>query len=356
MNIFIALFSLVILIALHEFGHFILAKKFGVKVEEFAIFFPPRLLAKKIGETVYSLNLIPLGAFVKMKGEEEQIDEPDSFGTQPYWQKALIVLGGVMSFWIIGAILLSVNAYIGTNQVITDTEIGAVKDPKVQIVQVASESPADKAGIKMGDIISELRNEEIVEINKVSDVQDFTKDHTGEEVEILITRGEEEKVLRLTPRENPPAEEGAMGIALARTGIVKYPLWKAPIEGAIMTKNLTIGVIAGWYQLGRAWITGEDIGAQVMGPVGVTSMMADFVDLGWNYYLRMLALISIYLAIFNLLPIPALDGGKLMFLTIEKVRGKPIDEKIERAITGFFFLLLIGLILFITFKDIIRLF
>src|SRR6056297_885558 len=174
MNIFIALFSLVILIALHEFGHFILAKKFGVKVEEFAIFFPPRLLAKKIGETVYSLNLIPLGAFVKMKGEEEQIDAPDSFTAQPYWQKALIVLGGVLAFWIIGAILLSVNAYIGTNQAITDSRVAGVENQKVQIVQVVKDSPAQKAGMKIGDVIAELRNGvPIKDIDKVTQIQDF---------------------------------------------------------------------------------------------------------------------------------------------------------------------------------------
>ncbi len=356
MNIFIALFSLVILIALHEFGHFILAKKFGVKVEEFAIFFPPRLLAKKIGETVYSLNLIPLGAFVKMKGEEEEINDPDSFTAQPFWQKALIVLGGVISFWIIGAILLSVNAYIGTNQVIADSKIGGIENPKVQIVQVIPKSPADKAGLKLGDVITELKNEKGIKIDKVKQVQDFTKKHEGEKIKIVIQRGEDEKTLNIIPREDPPSGEGAMGIALSRTAMVKYPAWKAPIEGLKMTKNLTVGVIGGWYYLGKAWITGEEIGAQIMGPVGVTSMMADFVGLGWNYYLRFLALISIYLAIFNLLPIPALDGGKLMFLTIEKVRGKSMNENVEKTITGFFFLLLIGLLLFITFKDIIRLF
>lgn len=356
MNIFVALFSLVILIALHEFGHFILAKKFGVKVEEFAIFFPPRLLAKKIGETVYSLNIIPLGAFVKLKGEEEQIDEPDSFTAQPFWQKSLIILGGVISFWIIGFILLSVNAYIGTNQAIEDSREAGVKDAKVQVIQVLSDSPAQEAGIKVGDVISEVKNGETVKVDKTKQVQEFTKQYEGQEIEVTIKRGDKEKLLQVTPRKDPPSNEGAMGIALARTGIVKYSLSEAPVQGLIMTKNLTGSVIGGWIYLGKAWISGEETGAQIMGPVGVTSMMADFVGLGWNYYLRFLALISIYLAIFNLLPIPALDGGKFVFIMVEKVRGKPINEKTERIVTAFFFLLLITLLIFITFKDIVRLF
>src|SRR4030042_6402817 len=136
-TIIIVFISFVILVILHEFGHFILAKIFGVKVEEFGLGYPPRLLGKKFGETIYSINLLPLGGFVKIYGQEERIDNPRSFTTKPFWQRALIILGGIISFWVVSAILLSIVMAIGAPTAIEDEENGGMVNPKVQIIAIS---------------------------------------------------------------------------------------------------------------------------------------------------------------------------------------------------------------------------
>ena len=168
-TIIIVFFSLIGLMALHEFGHFVIAKKCGVKVEEFGIGYPPRIIGKKIGQTFYSLNLLPFGAFVKIQGEEGRdarasreagapvlgIESAQSFSEKPIWQRASIVLGGVVSFWLISAILLSIVFGLGVSQAISDE--AEAKNPKVQIVAIVSGSPAEKAGIRLGDTIASLK-------------------------------------------------------------------------------------------------------------------------------------------------------------------------------------------------------
>jgi len=357
MVILIVFISLIGLIVLHEFGHFAIAKKFGVRVEEFGIGLPPRLIGKKIGETLYSLNLIPLGAFVKLYGEEKEIKEPRSFTGKPIWQRALIILGGVVSFWIISAILLSIVFGMGVPQAISD-QAEAV-NPKVQIVAVASGSPAEEAGIKVGDAIKQLTiNNQQLTINKVKQVQEFTKEHLGQAITLTIERGKEVFDATLIPRVLPPEGEGAMGVGLVRTALTSYPWYLAPIKGIEACFNFTGSIVVGLSQVFGNLIQGKGLpaGAQLMGPIGIGSLMTQAAHLGLTYYLQFIALISIYLAIFNILPIPALDGGKLLFLGIEKVRRRAVSQKIEQGITSIFFALLIALMIWVTIKDIIRIF
>lgn len=357
MVILIVFISLIGLIVLHEFGHFAIAKKFGVRVEEFGIGYPPRIFGKKIGETLYSLNLLPFGAFVKIYGEEGGIESAHSFTGKPIWQRALIILGGVVSFWIISAILLSIVFEMGVPQAISD-QAEAV-NPKVQIVAVASGSPAEEVGIKIGDAIKQLTiNNQQLTINKVKQVQEFTKEHLGEAITLTIERGKEVFDAALIPRVSPPEGEGAMGVGLVRTALTSYPWYLAPIKGVEACFNLTGSIVVGLSQLFGNLIQGKGLppGAQLMGPIGIGSLMTQAAHLGLAYYLQFIALISIYLAIFNILPIPALDGGKLLFLGIEKVRRKPVSQKIEQGITSIFFALLIALMIWVTIKDIIRIF
>jgi len=357
-TLIIAFISLIGLIILHELGHFILAKKFGVKVEEFGIFLPPRLIGKKIGETIYSLNLLPLGAFVKLYGEEDREKrEYWSFTQKPIWQRVLIVIGGVVSFWIISAILLSIVMGLGAPTAISDEENENLIDPKVQIAAIAPGSPAEEAEIKPGDTIKQLIiNNQQLTINKVKEVQELTEKYKGEEVTLTIQRGKEIFDVRLVPRVSPPEGEGPMGVALVRTAIKSYPWYQAPIQGVIATGNLTMAVIQGWGQALVNAIKGLPTGVQLMGPVGILGLFAQVGQLGVNYFLQFIAMISIYIALFNILPIPALDGGKLLFLGIEKIRRKPVSQKIEQSITGIFFALLIALLIWVTIKDIARLF
>jgi len=359
MIILIVFISFISLIVLHEFGHFLVAKKFGVRVEEFGIGYPPRIFGKKIGETLYSLNLIPLGGFVRLYGEEKEIKEPRSFTGKPIWQRALIILGGVASFWIISAILLSIVFGMGVPQAISD-EAEAV-NPKVQIIAVASGSPAEETGIKAGDTIASLKasiKNEKLKIDKVKQVQEFINLHKGEEITLTIERGKEFFDATLIPRVSPPEGEGAMGVGLARITLTSYPWHLAPIKGVEACFNLTGSIGAGLLQVFGNLIQGKGLpaGAQLMGPIGIGSLMTQAAHLGLTYYLQFIALISIYLAIFNILPIPALDGGKLLFLVIEKMRRRAVSQKIEQSITSIFFVLLIALMIWVTIKDIIRIF
>jgi regulator of sigma E protease len=361
-TILIVLISIVGLLVLHEFGHFFVAKKFGVKVEEFGIGYPPRIFGKKFGETLYSVNLLPFGAFVRIPGEggeKSSLEDYQRFFGKPAWQRALILLGGVVSFWIIAAILLSIVFGLGTPQAISDEESGPLINPKVQILAVASDSPAEEAGIKIGDTIGELKTEnEKIKINKVKEVQDFTEKYKGKEIILTIIRGKEVFETSLTPRVSPPEGEGAMGVALVRTADKSYPWYQAPIKGIEATFNLTVAVVVGWGKILGSLIQGKGLpaGVQLVGPVGIGSLLTQAAQIGLNYFLQFIAIISIYLAVLNILPIPALDGGKLLFLGIEKIKGQPVNQKIEQNITAFFFILLICLLIWVTIKDIIRLF
>lgn len=357
LTVIIAFISLIGLMVLHEFGHFILAKRFGVKVEEFGVGLPPRIFGKKIGETLYSLNLLPFGAFVKIYGEEGGIEDHRSFSQKPIWQRALIILGGVLSFWIISAILLSIVMGLGAPTVVEDEANHNLINPKVQIIAIAPDSPAEEAGIKVGDTIKQLSviNHQFP-INKVKEVQEFTNTYKGEEVTLTIERGTEIFDLKLIPRVSPPEGEGSMGVALVRIAIKSYPWWQAPIQGIIATVNLTIGALEGWCQALINTTKGLPTGVQLMGPVGIFSLFTQISQLGVVYFLQFIAIISIYIALFNILPIPVVDGGKLLFLGIEKVRGKPLNQKIEQKINIIFFALLITLMILVTIKDIARLF
>lgn len=356
-TIIIAFFSLVGLMTLHEFGHFLFAKKFGVKVEEFGIGYPPRIFGKKIGETIYSLNLLPFGAFVRLPGEIEENHSPDSFSQQPISKRVLIVLGGVLSFWIIAAIIFSIVFTLGAPIAIDDEADGDLINPRVQIVGLAKDSPAEIAGLKIGDAIKEMSFLDVKLIpEKTKQIQEFTNNYLGKEINLTIERGKEILYLSLIPRISPPQGEGAMGIALVRTAIKKSPLYLALWEGIVATGNLTVGVIRGYLKAINNVIIGQPSGVQMTGPVGVFQMLSQAQELGITYYLNFLAMISIYLAVFNLMPIPAVDGGKLMFLTIEAIRKKPVSEKVEQKITAVFFVLLIILMIFVTINDINRIF
>jgi len=356
-NLIFAFICFIGLVVLHEFGHFILAKRFGVKVEEFGIGFPPKILGKKIGETVYSLNLLPLGAFVRLPGEIERLDDPRSFSQQSLAKRALIIAGGVISFWIIAALLLSIVFSLGTRVAIEDDAASNLVNPEVQIAIVAPGSPAQLAGLTAGDTISEIKSKEAsVKITTVKEVQTLISNNAGQEITLVIQRGEEVFEKKIVPRTNPPQDEGAIGVALVRTALKQYPWYLAPWQGILATFNLTKAVAEGYFQAITNIAKGVPSGVELVGPVGVFSLLNQASRLGVSYFLNFLALISIYLAIFNVLPIPAADGGKLLFLGIEAVRKKPVDPKIEQRITAAFFSLLIILMIWVTIKDIRRLF
>ncbi|TFG35671.1 MAG: hypothetical protein E4H47_00945 [Parcubacteria group bacterium] len=366
LTIIVAFLSIIGLLVLHEFGHFIVAKKFGIKVEEFGVGYPPRLFGKKIGETLYSVNLLPFGAFVRVPqvdGEETSMEEAISFEKKPMGQKVMVLLGGVVSFWIMAAVLFSIVFYLGAPQAITDEETNNLVNVKVQVLSVSPDSPAAEAGIKSGDAIREMKiisadGTEKVEIGKVKQVQDFTEEHKGENVILTIQRGDKLLEVPIIPRVSHPEDEGSIGIALARTSDVRYSLLQSPVKGAEATFNMTLAVIDGWKEILFRLIGGQGMpkGVQFVGPVGIISLSAQAAQVGLAYFLQFIGMIAVYLAVFNILPIPSLDGGRLLFLAIEKIKGSPVNPKIEQNITVVFFGALILLMIYVTIKDVIRIF
>lgn len=360
-TILIIFISLIALLVLHEFGHFVAAKKLGVEVEEFGIGYPPRIFGKKIGQTFYSLNLLPFGAFVKIKGEDGggTVEDYGSFSNRPIWQRAVILLAGVLSFWVVAFLILTViSAVFGLPMVIDDEATGGAVEPYVQLVQVAKGSPAEEIGLRLGDRIIGLAFGDVkIEVNKVKEIQKFTKEHLGQEIILTIQRGKEIIEKKIVPRASHPADEGAMGVALARTSNFKYSWFRAPVQGFLVTARTTVLVpqILGGVLIKA--VRGEKIaGVKLVGPVGVGHMMQQALNVGWGNFLFSLSMIAIFLAISNLLPIPALDGGRILFLCIEKARKKPVNPKIEAKVNSVFFTLLVLLMVFVTVRDIWHIF
>jgi len=356
-----AFFSLVALIIIHELGHFITAKKLGVKVEEFGLGFPPRIWAKKIGETIYSLNWIPFGGFVKIYGHEDPVyGDPKSFTGRPFWQRSLIVLGGVFVFWIVAAVILSAVMIIGAPTVIDDSSNTDLINPKVQIISVNEGSPAQEAGLRIGDIILGVGKEDskILDVNKVADVQNFSLANKGQEVFLTIKRGLNVFNVKMTLKQDFGENDGPIGVALVRADLKKYPWYLAPIKGIEATFNLTYAIIQSWIMILTKLFSGQGLppGVQVTGVVGIFQLFTEIGGLGISYFLQFIAIIAVHLAIINILPIPALDGGWFFFMLLEKIKGKPLNQLFVQRTSAVFFFLLVGLMIWVTIKDIIRIF
>jgi regulator of sigma E protease len=351
----VAFLSLIALMIIHEFGHFIIAKKFGVHVEEFGIGYPPRIFGKKMGETLYSINWVLLGAFVKIRGEEGvssgSVDDYRSFTNLKIWQRVLIVIGGVVAFWVTAIIIFSIVFWIGADLPVGDQDIQGLTNPRIVVVQVAPDSPASQAGLNNGDIITKVNN---ISVNKIIDFQKITGESKGEIATIVVDRHNREISFNLAPRENPPEGQGAVGIALERIATLaeKYPWYQTPIKGLTYTWKITVDSLKGLWLLLLNLASGKGApqGAEFAGPVGITVFLANAASYGIGFFLYFIGIICVFISIFNLFPIPALDGGKLMFLLIEKLRGKPVSPKTEQSITLVFFSILIVLSIFVTIK------
>ncbi len=348
-TIFIIIASLLALIFFHELGHFLLAKKFGVKVEEFGIGIPPRIFGKKIGETIYSINLLPLGGFVKLYGEDKAVNDNRSFSSKPLYQRAWIIFGGVAAFFIIAFIIFSLYSGMTGKTSVLGNEGGHFGDSKIVIREIVSDSPAEEVGLREGDILLEIDGKEA---DARESVIFLLSSKEGEETEIVVQRGEEVLSFSLMPRVDYSKDEGAVGIAMTEV-FPKYPLYLAPIYGAKMTGETTFMTISGFTMLISSIIPGVDLPDEmrVGGPVVIVNIGADFYDQGFQDYLGFLGIITISLAVLNILPIPALDGGRLVFLAIEGIKGRPLPESIEYGLNTIFFFLLIVLMIFITLND-----
>jgi len=351
----LALFSLIALMVIHEFGHFVIAKKFGVRVDEFGIGYPPRMFGKKIGETIYSVNWLPLGAFVKIYGEEGGLDDYRSFTNLKIWQRALIVVGGVAAFWLTAIIIFSIVFAMGADLPVGDQDVSGLTNAQVKVISVSVNSPANVAGLQIADSIIGIKvNGVETKISKVAEFQKITGDNKGKEITLTLDRAGDVFDTNLTPRINPPAGEGSVGIGLERMGtLIKKTSWyAAPVQGVIYTWQTTVSSVKGLYDTiaGLFAHKGLPKGAEFAGPLGITVFLANAASYGIGFFLYFIGVISVLVAIFNLFPIPALDGGKLIFLLIEKIKKKPVSVKVEQGITMACFAILIILSLYITVR------
>jgi len=346
-----------VLVLVHEFGHFIMAKRAGMKVEEFGFGFPPRLYGWKKGETTYSINWIPFGGFVKILGEDGDQRGARSFASASFFNRMLVLVAGVVMNFLLAAVLLMIVNFFGLRIGLIDGETGSAQNIKVQIVGVTAGSPAEIAGLQPLDAIAGYKQDgTIIPINTTKGVQDAVASHLGQSLILEVERGNSLVEKTLIPRTNPPEGQGAIGISLALTGTVAYPWYEAIWRGISDAAFLTIATVQGYYALLKTLFIHGKLIADVSGPIGIASLTGQAARVGFNYLLQFVAMISINLAVLNIIPFPALDGGRVVLLLIEKAKRSPVHKSVENWINVAGFYLLVALMLYITFKDVTKFF
>lgn len=351
MTIIIFFITLSILVLVHELGHFLMAKKMGVKVEEFGIGLPPRLFGIKKGETLYSVNLLPIGGFVKLFGEEygesTKGNKNLTFVNKKPWQKTLIVLGGVIGNFLLGWFIFS---YLVTQGIPVPTN-------NVIVEKVTKNSPASISGLEEGDIITKLVNDDkSINLTSASTLIEETRKSGGEKIKLFIKRGQQQLIIDIIPRVNPPKGEGPLGIAITSFIEKKYPWYSAPYHGLIEAFNITFKIVSELGKMLFNFVIFQKQNVDVAGPVGIANLAGQAVKFGKNAFLQFLALLSLNLAIMNILPFPALDGGRLVFVLYEGLTKRKPNKNFEKYTNLIGFVLLLSLVALITVNDVIKLF
>lgn len=352
----IIIFAVVLglLVFVHEFGHFIVAKKSGMKVEEFGFGFPPRLWGVKKSETVYSINWIPLGGFVKIKGENGETREPDSFASQTFFKKAAVLSAGVIMNIALAFVIFSIGLMFGLPSVIDQDNLkgATVVGPiKVQVAGVADDSPAQKAGISGGDWIKQTDDKKI---ENISQLQEYVASHQEQEIYLVYERNNEQMISTIRPQTVQGSQNKALGVNLVQTGRVRYGFFNSWFQGFLATLDYLWQIITALLVLLKGLILGQGLSVDLAGPIGVAYMTGQATKMGFGYLLNFTALLSLNLAVINILPFPALDGGRLFFAIIEAIRRRPNNQKIENIVHTAGFALLMLLVLVITYRDVLR--
>ncbi|MEK7673835.1 MAG: M50 family metallopeptidase [Patescibacteria group bacterium] len=344
MSILIFFISLGILILVHELGHFWVARKSGVIVEEFGLGFPPRIFSRKKGDTLYSINLIPLGGFVKLAGEEDP-ENPKGFLAQPPLKKIAITLAGVVANFILIYFLFSLGYLIGLPDF--DSKLS-----NVTVLQVMSNSPAEKADLRLGDKLLALRSgDDLIQLQNPTELRKIAEKYAGKKAQILIQRGEEKLWKEILLEKTDSPQKGPLGVVISSIVAVKKPFPVNFIEGGKRTFSFSKKILVAFKDLFKQLITERKVTTEVAGPLGIFNIYQQMRLLGWGYLFHFWAIISFNLVIINLLPLPALDGGRIIFNIIELIRGKPISLKFETMIHQIGFVLLLLLLVIISIKD-----
>lgn len=371
MSIIIFIIILGVLILVHELGHFFVAKVFRVRVDEFGIGYPPRALKLFTWRgTLFSFNWIPFGGFVKIFGENGESSKdssmvsavaPNAGQEKSFIQisrpaQAMVLFAGVAMNIIFAWLLISIGFMFGLPTSTSNVEMGNIENPKLVITAVSPDSPAMNAGLKSGDVILDIANGKIVNSNNTPEgVSEFISKFGEGAVKVTYMRGDDAVVATIIPTDGLIEGRKAIGISMDMIGILSLPFHKAFLEGAKTTWGLTHVIAVG---LGKfvfdAFMGASDL-SQITGPVGIVSLVGDASRLGFIYLLSFTAFISINLAVINLVPFPALDGGRLLFVLIESIKRSPLSPKVSNAMNTIGFFLLIGLMIFVTIHDVIKL-
>jgi regulator of sigma E protease len=356
---------LFVLILVHEWGHFIVAKKTGMRVDEFGIGFPPKLFGITWRGTLYTLNLFPIGGFVRIYGENAEDAYTDaaagktvggSFTSKSKWaQSAVLIAGVTMNVLLAWALFVFVFMY-GVPTVIDEEAVTA--SSKLVIQDVLPQSPASDAGLPKGAVIVAYGNEAEKQATIPSAFKAYTAQHANEPIAITYQENAEIKTVSLTPEKGlvkDNQEQAAIGIALALVDTVKQPFGEALMQATETTGSSLVAITKG---LGALFVDMAQLDAdlsQVAGPVGIVGLVGDAADFGLASLLMFTAIISLNLAVINMLPFPALDGGRLLFVGIEAITRKPINPVWVMRLNTLGFILLITLMIAVTYSDIAKL-
>lgn len=355
---------LVGLIVIHELGHFIAAKLFGIDVEEFGVGYPPRAMSLgKIAETEYTLNWLPFGGFVRLSGEDDSDDKGGKPGKRSFhgaarWKQIIVLVAGVVMNAVAAWVLFALALHSGMLAVVDNIPM-----PNAHLVvsEVIAESPAAISGIKVGDEILSIVDAKGAEPeqNLPNEVVTYVRAHPGSELTVKYLRQGVISEVRMSPVqaiiEGSPASP-ALGVALAEVAPVHLPLFEAFAQAGDYTKGAFKSTFAGLVSLLKGAIRGTPDISQVVGPVGLVSVVADAENHGLGYLLELAAVIAVNLAIINLVPLPALDGGRIVVVSIEAIIRRPIPKFIVDIVNMLGFLLIILFMGVVTYHDIMHLF
>lgn len=352
-----------ILVFIHELGHFLTAKKLGMRVEEFGFGLPPRIWGKKVGETIYSINWLPVGGFVRIAGEDmvENAASAETAGESRktlltkltvkqkrefFWARSklhrtMVLLAGVTMNFLLAVLIIS---YIFTQGVFVPSD-------RVHIEKVTENSPASDAGLQENDIILQFGE---TKIKNTENLVKITQEKGNMPTPVTILRNGEELTLILTPRKDPPEGQGPLGIVITNLEEKKYTWYEAPFYGMIEAVKLSWFMISTLAVMVWKLITFQGGQVEVAGPVGIAQATGQAIKEGYMAVLQLAGLLSLNLAIFNVLPIPALDGGRLFFVLFEDILGKRIKPKAEAAVHQIGMLFLLSLVVLVTINDILR--
>ena len=349
-----------VLVFIHEFGHYSVARFFGVHVEEFGLGLPPRAFGRKIGRTIYSLNWLPFGGFVKLAGEDEA-EEHEQKGTvkgtkrfEYFWARskkeraAILVAGVTMNFLL----AVALTAFLLTQ---------GVPEPSgtVSVKKVVEGSPAAAAGLLEGDVLVSIKEAattvEPKKLTTAGGLISYVGDHKGKLLTFDVVRSGERFAILITPRVTYPVGQGPMGVAVSDVETRVYSLSEAPGKAVVVNltrgRDMLVSLVATLYRL----VTFQSVGGEVSGPIGIARVTGEAVKFGWKAVIEFMSILSLNLAVLNILPIPALDGGRLAFVFLEKILGKKVRPAFERNAHQIGMIILIGLILLVSISDIMKL-